>query len=62
VRVDQLLPGAWIPLPRTIQHLDRSTPAEALRLGPPLADPSLCGHAAQLLAEYGVIMPPAHRK
>ena len=40
------------------RHPDLSRPAEALRLGPPLADPSVYGRAAQLLAEYGVVMPP----
>lgn len=40
------------------RHPDLSRPAEALRLGPPLTDPSIFGRAAQLLAEHGVIMPP----
>lgn len=40
------------------RHPELSRPAEALHPGPPLADPGIYGRAAQLLAEYGVIMPP----
>lgn len=50
-----LTPGG---LEEYFRHPDLSRPAQALRLGPALADPSLFGRAADLLAEYGVIMPP----
>ncbi|MFN8515414.1 MAG: cupin domain-containing protein [Thermomicrobiales bacterium] len=48
-------PGGLEPY---FRHPDLSVPATELRLGPPLTDPSVYGRAAQLLADYGVIMPP----
>ena len=39
------------------RHPDISRPAERLTLGPPLEDPGKYGRAAELLAEFGVIIP-----
>jgi quercetin dioxygenase-like cupin family protein len=40
------------------RHPEISRPAEDLTLGPPLQDPGKYVRAAELLAEYGVSMPP----